>query len=74
MEVFDVSQEVAGVKNTDTKDLGISTLLPRTILQTSNCSAVKKIINNSRSFSKRNKEITNSIYQFGEPELEVITK
>lgn len=52
MEVFDVSQEVAGVKNTDTKDLGISTLLPRTILQTSNCSAVKKIIITQEVFRK----------------------
>ena len=52
MEVFDVSQEVAGVKNTDTKDLGISTLLPRTILQTSNCSAAKKIIITQEVFRK----------------------
>ena len=52
MEVFDVSQEVAGVRNTDTKDLGISTLLPRTILQTSNCSAVKKIIITQEVFRK----------------------
>ena len=52
MEVFDVSQEVAGVKNTDTKDLGISTLSPRTILQTSNCSAVKKIIITQEVFRK----------------------
>ena len=52
MEVFDVSQEVAGVKNTNTKDLGISTLLPRTILQTSNCSAVKKIIITQEVFRK----------------------
>ena len=50
MEVFDVSQEDVRIKNKDIKDLGIATLSPRKILQTSDCSAVKKMIITHKDF------------------------
>ena len=70
MEVFDVSQEGVGIKNTDIKRPRYCNIITKENIADLRLLCRKKDNNNSQSFSKSNKEITNSIYHFGEPELE----